>query len=67
MTIEDKNGLKEPYTKYQLRQIRVLCNQIPKERREELITRIKVYQFANGNGNKKLLTTAIKLLKRETK
>lgn len=62
MTLVNKNGLKGTYYRYQSRQVKELCNQIPEERKESLLEEIKTKAFIIGCSNQSSLKNAIKHL-----
>ena len=62
MTLVNKNGLKGTYYRYQSRQVKGLCDQIPGERRESLLEEIKVQAYLLGYDNQSALKNAIKHL-----
>ena len=67
MTLINPNGLKGSYQHYQLRQLKSLCNQIPEERKEELLGEIKARAFLLGANNQTALNNTIKHLTEKRK
>ena len=65
MGLDKKNGLKGPYYKYQSRQVKSLCEQIPKEEKESLLDRIRIRAFLFGCKNHSALKSTIKHLNKE--
>lgn len=63
MTLVNKNGLKGTYRRYQSRQVKGLCDQIPEERKEGLLEEIKIQANLLGYNNQSALKSAIKHLK----
>jgi len=62
MTLVNKNGLKGTYHGYQSRQVKGLCDQIPKNKKEELLFEIKAKALLFGCTNQSALNNAIKHL-----
>jgi len=63
MLIKQYGLLKGNYHRYQSRAVKKLCNQIPKERKENLLNEIKARATISGLNNPSALRSAIKHLK----